>query len=94
MIIEMMMAKDARDRYQNAAQLIEDLEAVMAGSDPVHARPSGEFMSSLAGTTPTSHGDAPIPVLENSGKGLPWLAIGLGVLLLGSLLLNLVQALR
>jgi serine/threonine-protein kinase len=94
LVIEMMMAKDARDRYQNAAQLIEDLEAVMAGQDPVHARSSGSFMSSLAGQTPTEQGDAPIPVLEGSGKGLPWLAISLGVLLLGSMIANLILAFR
>ena len=94
LVIEMMMAKDARDRYQNAAQLIEDLEAVMAGQDPVHARPSGAFMSTLAGETPAEQDDAPIPVLEGSSKGLPWLVISLGVLLLGSMIANLILALR
>jgi hypothetical protein len=51
-------------------------------------------MSSLAGQTPTEQGDAPIPVLEGSGKGLPWLAISLGVLLLGSMIANLILAFR
>jgi serine/threonine-protein kinase len=91
LIIEMMMAKDPRDRYQSAAQLIEDLEAVMAGSDPVHARPSGAFVASLAGSTPEPGEDAPIPVLEGSNKGIPWLLICLGVLLLGSVIANIIQ---
>jgi len=39
MIIEMMMAKDPRERYASAEDLIEDLEKVAAGESPVHARP-------------------------------------------------------
>lgn len=39
MIIEMLMAKDPRDRYQDAADLIEDLDRVAAGEPPAHARP-------------------------------------------------------
>jgi hypothetical protein len=39
MVIEMMMAKDQRERYHSAADLIEDLDLVAAGDAPVHARP-------------------------------------------------------
>jgi serine/threonine-protein kinase len=39
MIIEMMMAKDQRERYHSAGDLIEDLDLVAAGDAPVHARP-------------------------------------------------------
>ena len=39
MIIEMMMAKDPRERYRSAKDLIEDLDQVAAGQPPVHARP-------------------------------------------------------
>lgn len=39
MIIEMMMAKDPRERYTSADDLIEDLDKVAAGESPVHARP-------------------------------------------------------
>jgi len=88
LIIEMMMAKDARDRYQNASQLLEDLDAALAGTDPVHARPSGAFVSSLAGAEPKSDEDAPVPVLAGSGGGLPWMTIALGALLLASLVAN------
>ena len=40
MVIEMMMAKDPRERYRSAADLIEDLDLVAAGEPPVHARPT------------------------------------------------------
>jgi serine/threonine-protein kinase len=88
LIIEMMMAKDARDRYQSASQLLEDLEAVLAGGEPVHARPSGAFVSSLAGGDPPADADAPVPELKGAGGGIPWLPILLGALLLASVLAN------
>ena len=34
----MMMSKPARDRYQSAKELIEDLDLVMTGEAPHHAR--------------------------------------------------------
>ncbi len=37
-IIEMMMAKDVRERYQNCHDVITDLKAVQRGEDPVIAR--------------------------------------------------------
>tara|TARA_B100000959_G_C14967509_1_gene618375 strand:+ start:1146 stop:2435 length:1290 start_codon:yes stop_codon:yes gene_type:complete len=42
-IIEMMMAKDVSQRYQNAADLIEDLDAVSKGGSPQFARPTLDF---------------------------------------------------
>jgi serine/threonine-protein kinase len=39
MVIEMMMAKDPRERYRSAGDLIEDLDLVARGEPPVHARP-------------------------------------------------------
>lgn len=48
MIIEMLMAKDPRDRYQNAGELIEDLDRVAAGDAPVHARPKLESAAHVA----------------------------------------------
>ena len=94
LIIEMMLAKDARDRYQNASQLLEDLDAVLDGSETVHARPSGAFVSSLAGAGAPADEDAPVPVLPGSGKALPWGTIALAALLLASLLANLMQWMR
>jgi len=37
-VIEMMMAKDVRERYQNCRDLLTDLKAVKAGDDPVIAK--------------------------------------------------------
>ena len=37
-VVEMMMAKPARDRYQSAKELIEDIDLVMKGEAPHHAR--------------------------------------------------------
>jgi hypothetical protein len=39
----MMMAKDVSQRYQNAADLIEDLDAVSKGGSPQFARPTLDF---------------------------------------------------
>jgi serine/threonine-protein kinase len=48
MIIEMLMAKDPRDRYQSAEELIEDLDRVAAGEAPMHARPKFEAAAHVA----------------------------------------------
>ena len=37
-IIEVCMAKERKDRYQNTGDLIEDLEAVLEEGAPIHAR--------------------------------------------------------
>jgi serine/threonine-protein kinase len=37
-IVEMMMTKSTRDRYQSAKELIEDIDLVMRGEAPHHAR--------------------------------------------------------
>jgi serine/threonine-protein kinase len=37
-VIEMMMAKDPADRYQNATDLLEDLELIAKGEPPHFAR--------------------------------------------------------
>ncbi|MBX3355375.1 MAG: serine/threonine protein kinase [Phycisphaeraceae bacterium] len=39
-IIEMMLAKNPRDRYHSAAELLEDLDAVTKGMPPLHAKPA------------------------------------------------------
>jgi hypothetical protein len=91
MIVEMMMAKDARDRYQNASQLLEDLDAVIAGQPPVHARPGETFVTQFEGTAQQAgaEADAPIPVLPGSSRGMSWLSLALGALLLASALVNM-----
>jgi serine/threonine-protein kinase len=49
-VIEMMMAKSARDRYQNCADLIVDLKAVRAGKNPpiAHKDIGGADLAGLA----------------------------------------------
>jgi serine/threonine-protein kinase len=42
-IIEMMMAKDVSQRYQNASDLLEDLDTVAAGGSPQFAQPTLDF---------------------------------------------------
>jgi serine/threonine-protein kinase len=37
-IIEAMMAKDRKDRYQSTQELLQDLKAVRQGKPPIHAR--------------------------------------------------------
>lgn len=40
LIIETMLKKDARQRYQNARQLLRDLELALAGQEPEFAKPA------------------------------------------------------
>ncbi len=44
-VIEVMMAKDRKQRYQNATDLIEDLRAIAAGQPPLHASKQADFSS-------------------------------------------------
>ena len=89
LIIEMMMAKDPRDRYQSAVQLLEDLESAHDGHDPIHARPSDSQVSSLAKSSfDSSETPAAVRRYESPPSAIPWKFILLGALLLGSLLFN------
>lgn len=70
MIIEMMMAKDPRERYHSAADLIEDLERVAAGDSPVHARP--KLDAPIYGA-PAEAGDAqPVAMAAMPRAASPW----------------------
>jgi serine/threonine-protein kinase len=59
-IIEMMMAKEVSRRYQNASDVIEDLDTVARGETPHFAQPTLDFamLAEVAQTSPTSE---PIP---------------------------------
>jgi serine/threonine-protein kinase len=91
-VVEFMMAKDRRQRYQKPDELILDLECLLAGEAPKLARRKIE--ASLAGL---EEGEAD----EEDGKRRSprfkqewlWIAL-LGALLAMSLLLNLVLLLR
>jgi serine/threonine-protein kinase len=59
-VIEMMMAKNPRDRYQRAADLIEDLKLVRAGQPP-HFAGSALDLSKVARAMPATPA-TPLPV--------------------------------
>lgn len=61
MVVEMMMAKDPRERYANAVDLMEDLDRVQSGESPVHARPKL---------------DAAAPDAGNGSAGSPYEVLG------------------
>ena len=60
-IIEMMMAKDVAHRYQNARDLIEDIDAVATGEQPKFAQPTLDFamLSKVAKSTSSGAPVAP-----------------------------------
>lgn len=70
MIIEMMMAKDARERYHSAEDLIEDLDLVAAGEAPVHARPKLDAPISAMDGLGASGAEAPIASMQRAPG--PW----------------------
>ncbi|MEE2912603.1 MAG: serine/threonine-protein kinase [Planctomycetota bacterium] len=55
-IIEMMMSKDTNRRYQNAGDVIEDLDTVLRGETPHFAQPTLDFamLAEVAQTSPAS----------------------------------------
>jgi serine/threonine-protein kinase len=55
LIIETMLKKDARERYQNARQLLRDLDLVMSGQEPEFAKPAVDLSTiatAVNGATP------------------------------------------
>ena len=91
-IIEMMMAKDLSQRYQNATDFIEDLDAVAAGGSPQFAQPTLDF-AKLAEVAKSSSAHAPVAqskghiTLKNSLESwLPTIIVAGAI----SFLLNLV----
>ena len=88
MIIEMMMAKDQRERYHSAADLIEDLDLVAAGDAPVHARPKLDSpisgMDSLGAT-----GTDEVAIASMPRAPSPW-STPMGIIVLGLLAVSVV----
>jgi serine/threonine-protein kinase len=85
-IIEMMMAKDVSQRYQNASDLIEDLDAVAAGGSPQFAQPTLDFakLAQVAKDVPATQ----VPVTPNSqGSGI---SAAMLPLLITSAVINLI----
>jgi serine/threonine-protein kinase len=89
-VVEFMMAKDRRQRYQKADDLILDLECLLAGEAPKLARQKIE--ASLAGL---EEGETDEEESRSGGFKREWLWIAiLGAVLGISVLLNLVLLLR
>ena len=88
MVIEMMMAKDQRERYHSAADLIEDLDLVAAGDAPVHARPKLDSpisgMDSLGATGTDEMVIASMPRAPS-----PW-STPVGIIVLGLLAVSVI----
>ena len=66
-IIEMMMAKDVSQRYQNASDLIEDLDAVARGDSPQFAQPTLDF-AKLAEVAEASPASEPVKSTMHGGN--------------------------
>ncbi|MDP7007949.1 MAG: serine/threonine-protein kinase [Phycisphaerales bacterium] len=71
-IIEMMMAKEVSQRYQNARDLLSDIDAVMAGDQPKYAQPTLDFamLSKVAKETSSGAPVAPQTIHPSTGNPL------------------------
>lgn len=77
-IIEVMMAKDRKDRYASTGDLLEDLKAVAGGSVPMQARKRFE-MSSLAGLEESGQAVETVEVVAAkplTDQPVFWVALG------------------
>jgi serine/threonine-protein kinase len=89
-VIEMMMAKDRRDRYGSTAELLEDLEAIARGDSPLIARAKapGAMLDTLAQAEASGAADdTRLLQVPPSNPATTWLIV-LGAALAGSLLVN------
>lgn len=98
-IIEVMMAKNAADRYQSMSEVLEDLEAALRGEAPLQARKHyrADLLDDLASSGEVIAYDdlaghlRPTPTRAGAS---PHLLLGLGLLLFLSLIVNLFLLLR
>jgi hypothetical protein len=67
LIIETMLKKDARERYQNAKQLLRDLDLVLAGQDPEFAKPHVDLSTIATAVNGASAQPAAVVRKESSG---------------------------
>jgi serine/threonine-protein kinase len=89
-IIEVMMAKSRDDRYPSMEELITDIEAVMSGEPPLHARQKYDhkLLANLATGSPVhepTSAEAAVPAAPMIS--VQWVVV-LGVLLALSVLCN------
>ncbi len=86
LIVEMMLRKDARDRYQNADQLLVDIDCALAGKNPEFARPVVDLAKLATEVTP--HGDG-AQIVRKVDSSLSTGFIVLAVAMVISVLLNI-----
>ncbi|MDP1660410.1 MAG: serine/threonine-protein kinase [Phycisphaerales bacterium] len=92
-VIEMMMAKDPRKRYQAAKDLIVDLRAVREGRHPpiAHKDVGGLDMAALAKAEASAEAEIQVDSSAGSGHGIAvWLFATMCVLLVVSVIVNFV----
>jgi eukaryotic-like serine/threonine-protein kinase len=68
LIIETMLKKDARERYQNAKQLLRDLDLVASGQEPEHAKPHVDLSTIATAVNGTTA--QPAPVVRKDAGGM------------------------
>ncbi len=92
-IIEVMMAKSADDRYATLTECIADLEAVAKGEAPFLARQKydHDLLQTLAVGSKRTSEEAEAVAGHSPRVSVQWL-IGIGVLLVLSMLINILQA--
>lgn len=87
-IIEMMMVKDISQRYQNATDLLEDIDSVAAGDMPTYAQPTLDF-SLLSEVAKSTSSGAPVsPQIMNTEHNNPFSMFT--IFLMISVLINLI----
>jgi eukaryotic-like serine/threonine-protein kinase len=92
-VVEYLMAKDRRRRYQKADDLIIDLECLLSGEAPKLVRKKMQA-STLAALSEGEAEEEELP-LAPAGPAYPWVWIGvLGGLLVLSFLFNLILLMR
>ena len=67
LIIETMLKKDARERYQSARDLLRDIDLVLAGQDPEFAKPAVDLSTIATAVAATSA--EPVSVVRKDATG-------------------------
>jgi serine/threonine-protein kinase len=95
LIIETMMKKDPRERYQNARDLVQDLELVLAGKEPEYAKPAVDIASITSAVS--SSAQEPVAIVRKDDPkpfaSLPAIIL-IGVLAVGNIVLLAIALLR
>lgn len=92
-VIEMMMAKNPKDRYQNCADLVQDLDRIMNGEPPLFAHKQLDMSSVASGLTAPATPPA-IPKHTSSPKATENASFMITVMVaIASVIVNLVLVL-